>query len=509
MLQRIHLHTPSPQPLWNASSSKAIEQQALAIPQNPSLMERAGRSVAQLARAIAPHAHQAWVLCGPGNNGGDGLVAARHLAESGWRVFVHWLGQPETCSADTRRAWQIAQQSAVHWLPLTATPDLGTNDIWIDALLGLGQRAKSQQAPCPITELLTRAYASPAHALAVDVPTGLDCSSGCWLPGFAPNTGMQAASRHTLSLLTLKTGLFTADGRDACGTIWWDDLDCPSTLAQYPAHAWLSASPGTLQRLHNSHKGSFGDVLVIGGAAGMPGAAILAAQAALHHGAGRSLLHLIAPATGTASTVLPDIMLPSAEQTHALLSSACVVCGCGGGTAIHAWLPQVLEHAPRLVLDADALNAIASDSALQAQLQQRTTRNQATVLTPHPLEAARLLHTSTAAVQRDRLQAAQSLAQRFACTVLLKGSGSIIASPGHTPHINPTGNARLAIGGTGDVLAGMLAARWQAPKSAHTVAIEAAWGHGALADFWPPTQALTASQLAQAQLPQRSTQIKK
>lgn len=499
MLQRIHHHPASPLALWNAQSSQQIEQAALTTATHPSLMQQAGRAAAQLACAAAPHARQAWVMCGPGNNGGDGLVAAQLLAQRGLTVWAHWLGTPEQCSTDTRKAWQQATHSPIHWLDAHTTTTLGADDIVIDALLGLGQHPRTTATTPVVQQLLHRSYSSPAHSLAIDIPTGLDTDHGTWLPGYAPPATWAPASRHTLSLLTLKPGLFTADGRDACGHIWWHPLGCEHTLQQHPATAWLSGAPAATQRPHNSHKGRFGDVLVIGGAPGMTGAAILAANAALHHGAGRTLLHLLDP-THTGISTLPDVMHPSASSAREQLPHATVVCGCGGGSAIALWLADALALAPRLVLDADALNAIARDAALQTALQARRARGQSTILTPHPLEAARLLQQTTAAVQAQRLLAAQTLADRLQCTILLKGSGSIIASPEQTPHINPTGNARLAIGGTGDVLAGLIAARWSSDQPSHTAACHAAWEHGALADQWPAHQALTASDLAPAQL---------
>lgn len=500
MLQRIHLHQAQPLPLWNAQSSKHIEQAALATAHQPSLMQRAGLSVAQLACTIAPHAQQAWVLCGPGNNGGDGLIAAYTLAQHGLAVWVHWLGHPERSSHDTLHAWQQARQAPIHWLDTNQNPALGADDVVIDALLGLGQHPQPSTTNTPLQQLLQHSYRSPAHALAVDIPTGLDTNHGTWQPGFAPPDNWAPHSRHTLSLLTLKPGLFTGDGHDACGHVWWDALECSSTLQQHPPSAWLNAAPITSQRRHNSHKGSFGDVLVIGGAQGMAGAAILAACTALHHGAGRTLLHLLDTNHPGIAAIPPDVMQPSAYNTRAQLPHATVVCGCGGGSAVEDWLADVLTLAPRLVLDADALNAVARNPALRATLQARHARGQGTILTPHPLEAARLLQRTTAEVQAQRLLAAQTLADQLQATIILKGSGSIIASPGCTPHINPTGNARLAIGGTGDVLAGLVAARWQASTSSHTTACHAAWEHGTLADQWPASQALTASALAQAQL---------
>jgi ADP-dependent NAD(P)H-hydrate dehydratase / NAD(P)H-hydrate epimerase len=181
--------------------------------------------------------------------------------------------------------------------------------------------------------------------------------------------------------------------------------------------------------------------------------------------------------------------LPLREQT--------VVCGCGGGDAVRHVLPQVLSQAPRLVLDADALNAISADTSLQTLLIARSKRGKSeglsTVLTPHPLEAARLLGMSTAQAQAERLVAAQTLADRFGCVVVLKGAGSVIAAPGVTSHINTSGNAKLSTAGTGDVLAGMVAAG----DNAFSAACIATYRHGDAADQWPADQALTASGLAQ------------
>jgi hydroxyethylthiazole kinase-like uncharacterized protein yjeF len=237
----------------------------------------------------------------------------------------------------------------------------------------------------------------------------------------------------------------------------------------------------------------------------MTGAAWLAALAALHGGAGRVMLALLdAPETPTgpcqAIAPWPEIMLrsPAAQDWR----SATVVCGCGGGMAVRPWLPQILDQAPRLVLDADALNAVAGDSSLSRTLGDRRRRGLDTVLTPHPLEAARLLRTDTPQVQAGRLHAAQELARRFDCTVLLKGSGSVIAGPrsgaeaGPCCWINPTGNARLSTGGTGDVLAGLVAALWAQGLAPTLAAAMGAHRHGAVAEQWPSQRPFSASALA-------------
>jgi hydroxyethylthiazole kinase-like uncharacterized protein yjeF len=168
---------------------------------------------------------------------------------------------------------------------------------------------------------------------------------------------------------------------------------------------------------------------------------------------------------------------------------------------VRAELPRVLAGAARLVLDADALNALAGDTQLQQQLRHRALRGRPTILTPHPLEAARLLATDSRVVQQDRLSAARQLARDYDCTVLLKGSGTVIASPGQLPHLNPTGNARLATAGTGDVLAGALGAALAFGLAPHAAACEVAWQHGLCADTWPCGSPLVAGELARCLQP--------
>ena len=252
----------------------------------------------------------------------------------------------------------------------------------------------------------------------------------------------------TLALLSLKPGCFTHQGRDHGGAMWFSDL---GVTADAPT-AWLSGAPASHPRPHAAHKGSHGDVLVIGGAPGMTGAAWLAASAALAACAGRVYTSLLGQDAVHATPPRLELMTRQRAWLHAppQLSADTVVCGCGGGDAVRAALPPLLSHAGRLVLDADALNAISADASLLQLLQGRAQRGLATLLTPHPLEAARLLGVPTGDIQHGRLAAAQTLAQRLGATVLLKGSGSIIAAPGRVARINASGNASLASAGTGD-----------------------------------------------------------
>ncbi|MDF3823052.1 NAD(P)H-hydrate dehydratase [Leptospira sp. 96542] len=343
---------------------------------------------------------------------------------------------------------------------------------------------------------LNQLRAQGMPVLSVDLPSGLHGDTG-------DAAGACVQASHTLALLTLKPGLFTALGRDAAGVIWLDDLGITPASTDIP-QALLNPSPAARARKHASHKGSYGDVAVIGGAPGMAGAALLAARAALHGGAGRVYAAVLDPEVPLLDTMHAELMLRRPEALLDALDTLTVVCGCGGGTAVIGLLPELLRRAPRLVLDADALNAVASDPALQTLLRARGRHEGApleTVLTPHPLEAARLLGIDTHSVQKDRLAAAQVLSERWAGTVVLKGSGTVITAPGTLPRINPTGNARLATAGTGDVLAGLIGARMAQGLPAFDAACAAVYAHGLAADAWPPRRTLTADALARALSP--------
>jgi hydroxyethylthiazole kinase-like uncharacterized protein yjeF len=466
------------QPLYSAAATRTLEA-ALASTLAPhALMQRAGLATAQLALAIAPHARRYWIACGPGNNGGDGLEAAIHLQQWGKTPLVSWLGNPDSAPSDARASYARALAAGVRFVDAPPT----NCEACIDALLGTGANRAPEGR---LADWIAHINTLGVPVLAVDLPSGLNADTGA-----TPGSCVRAS--HTLSLLTLKPGLYTAQGRDQAGTVWYESLGADPTSAE--AQAGLGGAPAAPPRPHATHKGNYGDVAVIGGARGMGGAALLAASAALHHGAGRVYVGLLDERAIVLDPTLPELMFraPAALDAAALT----VVAGCGGGQAIAAQLPRLLSTSALLVLDADALNSIANDSQLATLLMARGARQRLTVLTPHPLEAARLLACTTAAVQADRLAAAQQLAQRFGCTVVLKGSGTVIAAPGRRPVINPTGNARLATAGTGDVLAGLIGARLAQGENAFDAACAAVWLHGQAADAWPPDQALTANALA-------------
>jgi ADP-dependent NAD(P)H-hydrate dehydratase / NAD(P)H-hydrate epimerase len=491
MLQRIHAHAGPPAWLLHGlARTREIEAAALQAVPPFTLMQRAGDAVARLARALAPHTRRAWVAVGPGNNGGDGLVAAIALRRIGIETFVTLAGEPSRLRGDAKQAHALALAEDLQWVE---QPPLGfgrSGDIALDAVLGIGASRAPEGA---LAALIDRLNALACPVLAIDVPSGLDADTG------QPHGDACVTATHTLSLLTLKPGLFTGQGRDRCGEVWLETLGVDIDPGSVDASLGAAPPAAGWQRAHAQHKGSFGDLVVIGGAPGMAGAALLAARAGHAAGAGRTYLSWLDETGPALDGEHPELMIRRALWKDDLLREATVVCGCGGGAAVRAVLPRVIGQAARLVLDADALNAIAADTGLRQLLIARGRGGRPAVLTPHPLEAARLLGRDTARVQADRLRAAQALADELRAVVLLKGSGSVIAAPGGAPIINPTGNAALATAGTGDVLAGWLGGRWSTSHAAsiddaRQAASAAAWQHGRAADL-SPTTPLRASDL--------------
>lgn len=497
------LQSSSCWPVYQRAHVRVLEQ-ALQKRSAAPLMQRAGSVAAQLALAIAPHARHIWIAAGPGNNGGDGLETALNLHQWGKNVLVSLLAEPEQLPADARRAWQRAIHAGVKIqrdLPHELLTTLNAADLCIDALLGLGASRPLSPTMSAWIEALNQ---TPAKCLALDLPSGLHPDSGQLLN--PPETAQQVVrADHTLTFIVTKPGLHMGHGRDASGQLWLADLNAQNDNAAVATppnpqpDAWLNPPLASRLKTHASHKGTHGDVAVVGGEAlqhrgmGMTGAALLAAQAALHAGAGRVMLTLLGESACNPSP--PDLMVRHWAQLE--LENLHVVAGCGGGHAIEPYMPELLLRSAHLVLDADGLNAVAANPTLKQQLQQRATRGQNTVITPHPLEAARLLQSTTLKVQANRLEAAATLAELYQCTVVLKGSGTVITAPKHTARINTSGNGKLAIGGTGDVLAGLIGALMANGRIAFEAACHGVQRHGQVADEWPENLTLTASRLAQ------------
>ena len=457
-------------PVYGQEPSRAIELVSKQGLPASTLMYRAAVAVARLARALHPHAHSAWVVAGPGGNGGDGLHAAAELASAGWSVTVTLLADATHLAPECAHGLSRAQTAGANFVSIDQAPRA---DVVIDALLGLGANRALSPSMAAAAARIATLRTQGARCLAVDMPSGLSADSG-----WAPSADAVLAD-VTLALLTLKPGHFTGQGRQRCGELWFDDLDVvqditlediPRCTAQLSGAQWLALLQPSAG--HDAHKGVLGDVLIVGGAPGMLGAARLAAHAAQAAGAGRTLLSLLDEHAATGDITRPEWIWVDAAWRWEVreLQRHVVVCGCGGSEEVSEALPSLLADTHSLVLDADALNAIARDPALQTLLADRASRGQATILTPHPLEAARMLNTHTQGIQADRLASAQALSDRFHAVTVLKGSGTVIAAPGQIPWINSTGNDALAHGGSGDVLAGWVGglwARWRAVETSH------------------------------------------
>jgi hydroxyethylthiazole kinase-like uncharacterized protein yjeF len=459
-------------PLYSVAEIRRIEAAALAAVAPGTLMRRAGAAAAAAAIRLLSAGARVLALAGPGNNGGDAMEAAALLAYAGYAVTIRLCGDRTRLPVDAAQALRRAEAS-----PAQFDPDARIDADWalaIDGLFGIGLARPLSGDIARVVAAVNRLH---CPVLALDVPSGLDADTGAVV---GPD-GIAVRATHTLTFIGDKPGLHTADGCDCAGEVAVAGLDIDPAL--YPAPAQLLNQPALFAtharpRRANSHKGSFGDVAVIGGAHGMAGAAVLAARSAAFAGAGRVYAGYLdePPAFDPAH---PEIMCRRATDLD--LSRAAIVAGpgFGSGSAAKALLPRLFDAAGPLVLDADGLNLVAADTALQAALAARAAP---CLITPHPLEAARLLGTSAAEVQADRLHAARELARRHAAVAVLKGAGSVVARPDGLAAINTSGNPALATGGTGDVLAGLCGALLAQGWPAWEAALGAVWLHGAAAD---------------------------
>lgn len=436
------------------------------------LMERAGAAAAKVAlRMCGERGRRVVVLAGPGNNGGDAFVVARHLAAAWQDVTVVFAGVVERLPPDAARAWQALLDAAV---PVADAPPAGRPSLVVDGLLGIGL---SRPPEGRLAELIEWANDCAAPVLALDVPSGLDAGTG---QAHAPCV----RATHTATFIAAKPGLLTLDGPDCCGEISIHTLGL--TLPEATGHRldWdtlAAALPRVLaRRVRNVNKGTFGTVGILGGTEGMAGALILAGRAAMRTGAGKVWLGFLMADPPKLDTGMPELMLRHASVVLDAEPDALVVGpGLGTSDAARSLLRRALAVRIPLALDADALNLIARDPVLLATAH---ARGAPTLATPHPGEAARLLSTTIGAVQNDRLAAAQELSRRLAANVVLKGAGSILAHPDGTFDVNATGGPALATAGSGDVLCGMLGALLAQQLDARAALRYAVCLHGAAAD---------------------------
>jgi hydroxyethylthiazole kinase-like uncharacterized protein yjeF len=461
------------QSLYSVAQIRAIEHAVQSQLPPGTLMRRAGEAASTYALEVLGGlpTGRILVLAGPGNNGGDALEVAANLANLGANVdVVHLAGAAP--SPETQHALARARASRARFL--ADGGDWHGCCLVVDGLFGIGL---ARPLAGLARELVERTHGMGCPVLALDVPSGLDADTGSVV---GPD-GAAVRATHSITFLGAKPGLYTGDGADHAGRVHVDRLGADGLHAE-TAHARLNGPSMFAGRLaprrNNSHKGTYGDVAVLGGARGMAGAGILAARAALYAGAGRVFVAAVDGSPGL-DPAQPEIMFRDAAGFG--FDGRTVVAGPGMGDSAGAThlLSKVVDGTGPLLVDADALNLCAASPDLAARL---AAHDGEVVLTPHPLEAARLLGVTAAIVQADRLEHARELAQRLDAVVVLKGAGSVIARPDGYVAINTTGNPGLATGGTGDVLAGLIGTLLGQGWSAWEAALAGTWLHGAAAD---------------------------
>jgi NAD(P)H-hydrate epimerase len=464
---------PAPLPLYRPDQVRAMDAHAQAVlgVSADELMERAGAAAWQLLRERWPQARRIGIACGPGNNGGDGYVLARLAQQAGCQVEV--LIPPggsarAVAAANAAEAWRQARGRTSFF-----DGQLPAVDLWVDALYGVGLTRALDDVPRAIIE---RINASRLPVLALDVPSGLDADRGS-------ATGVSMRAQLTLSFVAAKRGLYTGQARDYDGEVRLDTLGIPpEVFADFPPAARLykpaHLADGLAPRRANAHKGEHGHVLCIGGEEGMGGAVRLCAEAALRTGVGLASVATRGAGVAALLAVRPEAMTHAVENGAALapLLERADVLAVGPGLGQGPWGRELFETAIAadrpLILDADGLNLLAAHP-------RKLPRG---ILTPHPGEAARLLEVSTTQVQADRFAAAEALAARFDCVVVLKGAGTLVAAPGHTTAVIGAGNPGMATGGMGDVLTGVIAALHAQRLPAFEAAVYGALLHGAAGD---------------------------
>ncbi len=450
-------------PLYRSAGLRRIEAAAADQP----LMQRAGRAAADMATVICSDCSAAvLILAGPGNNGGDAFEVARLLRERFFEPHIVFVGDSRDLPMDAADAYQRFTKAGGK--TLSTIPEIRCWSLIIDGLFGIGLQ---REVIDPYAGLIRSANALAARdncpLLALDCPSGLDADTGTL-------HGATICASHTITFIGAKPGLFTADGPDHCGELSIASLNLDARLTGQASAATIGLELFVQQlrpRRKNSHKGNHGNAGILGGGQSMVGAALLAARAALRLGSGRVYVGLLDAHAPAFDTQQPELMLRKPENLFAA-GLTVLACGPGLGTSREArtLLKNSCELSIPLILDADALNLIASEADLHVAV---ATRKAPTLLTPHPAEAARLLDCDVATIQADRLTAVLELATRFNAYVALKGCGTLVASPDGAWFINTSGNPGLATAGSGDVLTGMVTAL--------------------LAQGWPPLEGLLAA----------------
>lgn len=467
------LTTTLPEALYNAERIRAIERQAMQGGlSGDTLMQRAGRFAFEVLRAYWPRAGHIAIVCGPGNNGGDGFVLARLVREQGYDVHVMTVGSTRP-GGEADRARTAAAAAGVAAQPY-ASGSLRGADVIVDALLGTGLERDLAGEYRHVVEEIND---TRRPVLALDVPSGLNSDNGRVM-------GSAVRAQATACFVGLKTGLFTGAGREHAGEICFHDLDIPATafsgIAPVATRITESSLRGLLtRRPRNAHKGDFGRLLVVGGAPGMPGAVRMCGEAAARAGAGMVTLATHPDHAAVVNAGRPELMAYGIRTRVALkpLLARATVIALGPGLGRDSWgkrlFEAVLASKKALVIDADGLFFF-----LPAARQ----RPRDAVLTPHSGEAARLLGCKIDDIEADRFAAVRAIGNKYNSVCVLKGSGTLITAPGHPVYVCDRGNPGMASGGMGDVLTGVIAALRAQGLSALDAARLGVWAHAVAAD---------------------------
>ncbi|SJZ69287.1 NAD(P)H-hydrate dehydratase [Novilysobacter spongiicola] len=437
-------------------------------------MRRAGSAAYEVAARSWPRAQRIVVICGPGNNGGDGYVFALRALEQGRDALVVRMPAHQPRPGLASRA--CGEFLAAGGLVQEFNGTLPVADLLVDALFGIGFSRVPGEDTAPLIDAIN---SHGAPVLALDVPSGVVAATGA-VPGAAVEAGC------TVEFIVAKAGLRTGAARDHVGRLELASLSLDPTLLENVESAAERLVPADLARWlrprrRDSHKGRHGRVLLVGGDHGHGGAIILCAEAALRSGAGLvEVLTREAHVSGALARV-PEAMVratpDAAQPVAAALSGHADVIAIGPGLGQDCWgrslFEEVRASGTAMVLDADALNLLALSPCRLPS---------GTVLTPHPGEAGRLLGCTVADVQADRFASAAALVERYGAVVVLKGAGTIIAAPGRTPRLIDAGNPGMAVGGMGDLLTGAVAAMLGQGLEPFDAASAAALLHSAAGD---------------------------
>lgn len=464
-----------PVALYSAAQTRALDRAAIERHgiAGETLMERAGAAAFELLQVLWPRARRIAVVCGTGNNGGDGYVIARLARRAGMVPLVLEVGEARTAPGDAATMRARCREAGVE-IRVFDSRGLAGVDVVVDALLGTGLQRLVQGPPRDAIDAMN---GGGAPILAVDVPSGLNADTGAVM-------GAATRAQATLSYIGLKAGLFTGSGREHVGAIYFDDLGVPQAVyagvtpvAQRLDRAGLRTD--WPRRAQDIHKGDAGHVLVVGGNAGMPGAARLAAETAYRVGAGLVTVATHPSHASVLNAARPELIVAgvrTAKNVQQHLERADAV-ALGPGLGQDRWAEAVFRAVCRadvpLVVDADALNLLSATRLRRADW----------VLTPHPGEAARLLGSSVTAVQGDRFAAARAIAVRYGGVCVLKGSGTVVADASDAPaDLCDRGNPGMASGGMGDVLTGIVAGLLAQGLAARAAARLGVWLHAGAAD---------------------------